>query len=102
MQIRTGSDLPGRTLQLAQVSKAGSFRVSLTGYPAQSGDPECGSSSYAGACYQYTSTDSMDVTASGMFSSSNLDLCSGHSGSGVMTADANRYVVAVVSGVQQL
>lgn len=40
----------------------------------------------------------MEVTSSGMYQSNNLDLCSGHSGSGVMTADASRYVVAIVSG----
>jgi hypothetical protein len=41
----------------------------------------------------------MQAPGSGMFTSPNLDLCSGHSGSGVATADGSRYITAVVSGV---
>ena len=41
----------------------------------------------------------MQVSGSGMFSSPSLDLCSGHSGSGVTTADGSRFITAVVSGV---
>lgn len=72
--------------------------MKLTGYPAQNADPSCGDNAYAGACRQYSSTDVMQVGSSGMYSSSNLDLCRGHSGGGVMTADANRYLVGIVTG----
>lgn len=72
--------------------------MKLTGYPSQNADPSCGDNAYAGACRQYSSTDVMQVGSSGMYSSSNLDLCRGHSGGGVMTADANRYLVGIVTG----
>jgi len=97
-QIRTADPLPGQEFKLAQYAKQGSYSVRLTGYPALNEDPGCESSAYAGACRQYSSTDTMQVTSSGMYSSSNLDLCRGHSGSGVMTADADRYITAIVTG----
>lgn len=97
-QIKTAVALPGPAYRLGQITKPGTYSVSLTGYPAQSGDPGCQTSAFAGACYQYSSTDTMQASGSGMFTSSNLDLCSGHSGSGVNTADSNSYIVAVVSG----
>ena len=100
LQLKTAGSLPGPTLKLAMYGRTGNFPVKLTGYPAQGG-PGCESNAYQGACYQYSSTDSMEVTSSGMYSSSSLDLCSGHSGSGVMTADGNRYVVAVVTGERE-
>lgn len=99
LQIQTAANLPGQTHTLGQYTALGnSYRVTLTGYPAQSGDPGCTTSAYAGACYQYSSTDTMQTSTSGMYSSSNLDLCSGHSGSGVMTPDGNKYVTAIVTG----
>jgi hypothetical protein len=98
LQIKTAIALPGPAYRLGQITKPGTYSVSLTGYPAQSDDPGCQSSAFAGACYQYSSTDTMQANGSGMFTSSSLDLCSGHSGSGVNTADSSRYIVAVVSG----
>lgn len=97
-QIRTAEPLPGPEFKLAQYAQQGAYSVRLTGYPALNDDPGCEGSAYAGACRQYSSTDTMQVTSSGMYSSSNLDLCRGHSGSGVMTADASRYITAIVTG----
>lgn len=92
-QIQTAATLPGQTHTLAQYVLLGySYTVTLTGYPAQSGDSGCTTSAYAGACYQYSSTDTMQTSTSGMYISTNLDLCSGHSGSGVMTPDNNKYM----------
>lgn len=96
--IQTAGTLPGQVQVLGQYTRTGSYRVKLTGYPAQSGDPGCSTSAFAGACYQYSSTDTMDAGSSGMYSSTSLDLCSGHSGSGVYTPDSNRYITAIVTG----
>lgn len=45
-----------------------------------------------------SSTDSMQVTSSGMYTSAFLDLCAGNSGGAVVHAASTNLLVAVVSG----
>jgi len=97
--IRANIALSGTAYSVAMYTSATTRNVRVIGYPAQNtGQPGCNKAAYAGACRQYSSSDTLlsALTSGGYYTSNTLDWCNGHSGSAIVDRNTGQ-VVGVVS-----
>ncbi|GBF91199.1 hypothetical protein Rsub_04868 [Raphidocelis subcapitata] len=107
--IKVANKLPGSSYAIGQASEGGgdarakavsagqTRSITVTGYPSQNtrAGMNCNIAAYAGACKQYSSTGKMSTTlTSKMYTSTEVDICAGHSGGSVWD-NALGFMVAI-------